>query len=360
MKNRILILILCFFWVPISWADSITGLYRAEITLPSSLTESQLLTAAFRQAAKNVLIKVSGRPDLIEETLTNSDLNSAPSWVAQHSILASDRPIQFNGELVESKKVSVTFYEQSINLFLIDRKIAIWGSNRPSILIWLLQEGVQGRFLSGVDAPSPLLAAISEQSLINGLPVYAPILDDVDKRTVPIPAIWGFFEDEVSQASKRYQTDLFSVVRVRNEFGKRVVDLRVFFPSGDIVPLNFVAESEADIALSVNNELSQLLSEKYAAVRDVSEESQLKMRLTGLNTYDKLQKVQSYLDSIILIRNWNLASLKDDEVIYIIQSDGGVNKLKDSIALDSVLIENPLSALDPNANISLSYEFRGK
>lgn len=360
MKNRILILILCFFWVPVSWADSIMGLYRSEITLPSSLTESQLLGAAFRQAAKNVLIKVSGRPDLIEETLTNSDLNNAPSWVAQHSILASDQFIEFNGALVESKKVAVTFYEQSINLFLIDRKIAIWGNNRPSILIWLLQENPQGRFLSGVNAPSPLLAAISEQSLINGLPVYAPIMDEIDKNSAPISALWGFFEDEVTQASQRYQTDLFSVVRVRNEFGKRAVDLRVFFPSGDIIPLSFVAESEADIAININNLLSQLLSEKYAAVRYAGEESQLKMRLTGLDSYDRLQKVQSYLDSITLIRNWRLASIKDDEAFFIIQSDGGVKKLKDSIALGAVLIEKPLSALEPDANVSLSYVFRGK
>ncbi|MCZ2723417.1 DUF2066 domain-containing protein [Marinomonas sp. 15G1-11] len=360
MKNRILILMFCVFWMPISFADTITGLYRAEIILPSNLTEGQLLGAAFKQAAKNVLIKVSGRPDLINTTIKDNDLKSAPAWVAQHSILSSDQLVQFNGEMVSSKKVVVTFYEQSINLFLIDRKIAIWGNNRPSVLVWLLEDNGRGRNLSGVNSPSALLSAVATHAADNGLPIYAPILDEVDVNAVSISALWGFFEEEVAQASKRYQTDLFSVVRVSHVSNKQSVDIRVYFPSGEIIPLSFDIANNANVALVINNELSQLLSERYAAVRGADEEFSLKMRLVGIDTYDKMQKVQNYLDSITLVRKWHLASLKDGEVVYIIQSDGGVKKLKDSIALNTVLTENPLSALDPNANISLSYEFKGK
>ncbi|MFT2112487.1 DUF2066 domain-containing protein [Marinomonas sp. 2405UD68-3] len=360
MKSRILILILLFFWVPVGLADTVTGLYRSEIILPSSLNERQLLGAAFKQAAKNVLIKVSGRPDLIESRVKDSSLQDSANWVAQHSVLASDELIRFNEELVETKKVVVTFYEQSINLFLIDRNIAIWGGNRPSILLWLIEENGLHRSLSGVNKPSPLLAAIANQSTVSGLPIYAPILDEVDKNALSPSELWGFFEGEINNASERYQTDLISAVRVSRQQGQFIVDLRVYFPLDEVVPLRFTTNNESEIAITVNHLLSQLLSERYAAVRDVNEEFSIKMRLIGLDGYNTLQKVQDYLDSITLIRSWSLSSLNDEEGIFIIQSDGGIKKLRDSISLDSILRENKLNALDPSANIPLSYEYNGR
>ncbi len=360
MKNRILILILCVFWVPVGLADDVPGLYRSEIVLPSSLSESQLLRAAFKQTAKNVLQKVSGRPDLINSTVKDSDLNDAASWVAQHSILSSEELVSFKGEQVEAKKVVVTFFEQSINLFLIERNIAIWGSNRPSILMWLVEENGQFRSLSGVNTPSSLLATIAHQSTMSGLSIYAPILDDIDRAAISASELWGFFEDEISKASERYQTDLIGAVRVSEQGERFMVDIRVYFPSAEIVPLTFIASNEREIAITANDLLSQLLSERYAAVRSSSEEFSIKMRLGGLDSYSKLQNIQDYLDSITLIRAWNLSSLNESEGIFTIQADGGVKKLKDVIALDSILRENQLNALDPSANIPLSYEYNGR
>ena len=56
-----------------------------------------------------------------------------------------------------------------------------------------------------------------------GVPIYAPLLDDVDKRSLAASDVWGFFEDSILNASKRYQTDSVAALRISNYAGKLVV-----------------------------------------------------------------------------------------------------------------------------------------
>ncbi len=70
------------------------------------------------------------------------------------------------------------------------------------------------RTASGVQSPSVILNEIAKNALVQGLALYAPLQDELDRSSLSAPSLWGLFEDPIINASQRYQTDVVGVFKV--------------------------------------------------------------------------------------------------------------------------------------------------
>jgi hypothetical protein len=359
MKSRIFLLLISVFLISPANAVSVEGLYNAEINLPVIQSESKMLTEAFGLAAERVLIKVSGDKAAITDSLLEQVKKKAPTWVAQHSVSSLSELLPSDNGLVPGKQIKVIFYQESIDSFLSQNGLPVWGGNRPSVLVWLANENNGIRSLSGSRAPSIVLNKFASSANMAGIPIYAPLLDDVDKNNITSADVWGFFEDSIVNASKRYQTDAVAALRVSSYSGHIGGSLLVLLKNGESERFVLSGEELDDIIDQASSNLAKVFSSRYASVRNGDSANKLDIQIAGVTSYDIMKKAQSYLESIGVVRGVNLIQVDGDKVEFSVEIDGDRQKLFNSISLSRLLVSSPLNALDPDANRVVSYQYSG-
>lgn len=357
MKIRLLMVIFLVSLAQTSFAVTISNLYRAEIILPLVDSEKKLINKAFKQAIKEVLIKVSGNLDGVNNILPGAQKNAA-SWVAQHSITDEDNLMELDGEFFPVKKVVVDFYAQSINDYLFSNQLAVWGSNRPSLLLWIVEQDDFVRQVSGAQSPSDLLNLVAKDAALKGLPIYAPLQDELDKQAVTVADLWGLFEVPVIEASRRYQTDVAGVLKVNKILDEYEANLMVLMPNEEPINLFVQGLDKEDIAEQVNAALAKLFSSRYAVVRGQGS-AKITLRIDNVIDFQRLDNIQTYLAKIAVVREVYLNTIKADQVHFSVVLDGDLNKLNNAIALDSLLEPVVLDVLDPEVNRVQAYRYSG-
>ncbi|MBU1295311.1 MAG: DUF2066 domain-containing protein [Gammaproteobacteria bacterium] len=359
MNSRIFLLLISVFCISPANAVPVQGLYSAEINLPVTQSEAQMLNEAFGLAAEDVLIKVSGDKNAITGDLLEQAKKKAPTWVAQHSVASLSELLPSDDGLVPGKQVKVTFYQESIDGFLSQSNLPVWGDNRPSVLVWLVNENNGVRALSGSKEPSDALNKLAQSTSKIGVPIYAPLLDDVDKRSLSASDVWGFFEDSIMNASKRYQTDSVAALRISNYAGQVGGNLLVLLKNGETERFVLRGENLNDLIDQASAYLAKAFSSRYASVRNSGSASKINIQVVGVTNYSIMNKVQSYLESIGVVRDVTLVQVDGEKIEFSIEIDGDKQKLFNSISLSRLLINAPLNALDPDANRVVSYQYSG-
>jgi hypothetical protein len=359
MNSRIFLLLISVFFISSANAVSVQGLYRAEINLPVTQSETQMLDEAFGLAVENVLIKVSGDKNAITGNLLVQAKKKASTWVAQHSVASLNELLPSDNGFVPGKEVKVIFYQESIDGFLSQNGLPVWGDNRPSVLIWLVSESNGIRTLSGSREPSETLNEFAQAANQLGVPIYAPLLDDVDKKSIAVSDVWGFFEDNIANASKRYQTDSVAALKISNYAGHIGGSLLVLLKNGETERFSLSGETPSDIVGQASIALAKTFSSRYASVRNRLSASKMNVRVAGVISYSIMNKVQSYLESISVVRDVTLVLVDGEKVEFSVEIDGDKQKLFNSISLSRLLINAPLNALDPDANRVVSYQYSG-
>ncbi|GAB3478071.1 DUF2066 domain-containing protein [Marinomonas epiphytica] len=359
MKIRIILLLMGFLSISLAQAVPVQGLYSAQITLPSQTSEQRLLQQAFQAAAKQVLTKVSGRSQDISGQVLSQASQQAASWVAQHSIIDLSDLLQQGDELVPGKQVNVTFYRSSIDGFLTANGLPIWGEDRPSVLVWLVVEDESGRNLYGANQPSERLNQLAQTVTSYGVPIYAPLLDRVDKAAISSADIWGGFEETIAAASRRYQTDAVLTVRLTDYQANKGLSQTLFLADQSQTE-RYQGEQLEPLITQLAIGIAEALSNRYASVKNADFTNQVKIRVAGINAFGELDKIQSYFTSMTLVQQAQLTAVMDEQADFLLTINGQKEKLMNTIALNATLIP----ALEPSfpaemeqAKSSADYEY---
>lgn len=359
MDFRIFLLLISVFLTSSANAVPIKGLYSADINLPVGSSEAKMLNDAFSMAAEEVLIKVSGDKAAISASLLAQAKKQASTWVAQHSVMNLSDLLSWQGDFVPGRQIKVTFYQSSIDNFLSQNNLAVWGENRPSVLVWLATENRGVRVLSGSNAPSLVLNELAQSANAIGVPVYAPLLDEVDKNNLSATDVWGFFEDSIMKASQRYQTDSVAALRISQYAESVTGNMLVLLKNGDTERFSLNAETVQAVVEQASVYLAKVFSSRYASVRNNSSSNVLNIQIAGITSYKSMSKVQAYLESISVVRDVRLLQVEGEKIKFLIEIDGDRQKLFNSISLSRLLVNAPLNALDPDANRIVSYQYSG-
>jgi len=94
--------------------------------------------------------------------------------------------------------------------------LPLWGSLRPQILLWLVDEqGLVRRIMSNSSA-SNLPFMVNEFSAQRGLPIMMPLMDLTDANQIKLSDVWGRFQQPVKDASSRYFAEAIVIMRISN------------------------------------------------------------------------------------------------------------------------------------------------
>jgi len=90
----------------------------------------------------------------------------------------------------------------------------LWGSLRPNVLLWLIDEKGLNRNIISNSSTSSLPQAINAFSNERGLPIMMPLMDFTDANQIKTSDIWGRFQQPIKEASSRYFAEAIVVMRI--------------------------------------------------------------------------------------------------------------------------------------------------
>jgi hypothetical protein len=286
-----------------SFSAQVTDLYRAKADLLSqSKTDKD---SAITAAMEKVLVKVAGNRELLSNPVIQKELQKHSRYMTQ-----------FNFSREEGvNKLVATFDENKIKQIFIDNNIPLWGSLRPLVLFWIVNDdGVVKTIVSETES-SQLQEIVIKVADQKGLPIVLPLMDLTDTQNIQVSDLWGRFIEPIKLASQRYTPELITVIRMSQTAGAgttpiKSLDWYMFNAKTYVIETgsNIQGEDESVVLNKAIGEITEQLAEKYALSTDSNNE--MLLNVDGIDTLTKFVEVTRFLDKLSAISDVQLIKVQ--------------------------------------------------
>ncbi|MGF1688258.1 DUF2066 domain-containing protein [Photobacterium japonica] len=253
---RVTLLFMALLALPLQ-AATMTNLYQAQVVLPD--TDRQSEQVARQQALEQVLIKVSGQSAIGQNEVVAKALTHSGQYVSQFGY----------GNLDGQRTLALTFDPRQVRTLLAQAKSSFWSEQRPTTLVWMVEDDGRDRNILWDQSGSQLLTDVKQAAERRGLPVSVPIGDFEDVTAISSPDLWGGFVQPISTASLRYQPEAILVARVRKQGTDEIsVNWQLFANRPEALAASQVAPIEGRLsgtAVSTINQMMDSVADQLAA-----------------------------------------------------------------------------------------------
>lgn len=326
MLKRLVTLLCCSLSLMVS-AAQVTDLYQGKAPTSGDMAAAQ------SQALGDVLIKVTGRRDILTQPAVVKAL-AAPGDYVQHYGYQDLGPVKF---------LKADFDVTKVNALIAQSKFALLGPARPQMAIWLVVDEGERRILPDQSSDG-WAAALRAQSQAMGLPVSIPLMDLDDNMAVNATDVWGRFADPILQASQRYGAEMVVLGKLTpegdKEEGKWSIDWGLYGPKagGELAELTKGVGSgtQAEVAQGMADALAGWLVQQYGTRLSGVASSQT-LVVEGLSGIDGMITVQKMLQGMASITKVTIGKLEGDKVTFNLSLQGDKAELVRGLQLESRL-----------------------
>ncbi len=182
-------------------AIEVKDLYVAKVEVASQSKKDR--DSALKQALQSVLVKVGGQKSVLTHPDIRSQLNSYQRFVTNYRY-EKDNGQQF---------LRASFDQAKINQVFVDANLPIWGSLRPQVVLWMINEQGLVREIITAENTSSLVNTVSNFSEQRGLPIVLPqaqtLVDNVSASDV-----WGRFKGPIFTTSAQFYPEAILIIRI--------------------------------------------------------------------------------------------------------------------------------------------------
>ncbi len=327
----------------------VEGLYNHE--LPVANQGDAERRRAYREALAAVILKVTGETRWLQRPQVQTALQNAQSFVEEVGFRTGVRQVPavpdqtgadlddvISPQLVTQPAIfiNVRFSRTLIDDLLDAANIPIWDRNRPTVLVWISIQSANGqRSLLGSDSEHQILEVIQEFSRQRGVPFLIPVLDFVDRRSLPVADVWSLNQDAIRAASARYGADSILAGRI------------LVTPAGELVGLwQFQFRDNVETFDAVDSEISRYmqlpldrvvgrLAGHFSIVRNTLQSNETVMlRVDGIQDIASFESLVSYVRELAVVRNVELARLDGATLELNVALSGTRTHLREFLSLD--------------------------
>lgn len=339
-KSLAAILMVLLWTIPSVLAVEVDDLYVAEVLVPAD-SENQLYRGA-RAGLMEVLIRISGTTAVEDNQSLRAALSSAADYYYQYSFDSTEAMVQVEGEEVPARQLRIHFEPSAIAKLLRENGFPVWGSNRPTLMVWIAADDGTGRRLVAESDSSELTEALETQAERRGLPLLYPLLDLEDESNLSTGAVWGFFLGRIVEASRRYDPDSILTGRVmRRPDGSWSAHWSWRIDQQWVSIDNTAPDVDSLVAHVVDRMADDLVS-RYAID---SSQARVWMRIDGVDSLSDYASVSRYLSDLMPVVDNQLTEVNDNELLFRLDIEGQSNQLIEIIELDKKMaLMNPGAA----------------
>lgn len=288
------LLLLAGAFMPAAHALVIDGLYDHEIEVQAQGDAER--RRAYREALSAVIVKVTGEERWLQSSTAERALRDAQSYVQQ----VSYRNTTTAGQA--KTLISITFDKELVDSMLLAGGMPVWDRNRPSILLWLSVQGVDGqRELLASDSDHPALVAVREFARQRGVPILLPVMDFEDRRNLPADVAWSLDEEAIRKASARYGADSILSGRVLFSSADNLVGLWQFLFRDQVEVFD---SFEKDLPTYLHGALNRVSGElaTHFAIKGVdTASSRVTLRVEGINDAASYVALLVYIQELAVV-----------------------------------------------------------
>jgi hypothetical protein len=315
-------------------ALEVENLYVAE--LPVLSQSARDLARGAREGLLQVLVKVSGNAGVETNPVVKSALLRPQQYYDQYSYDKKE-PEPDSPKVADSSQIlKIHFEPGAIARLLRDAGFPIWGSNRPSSLIWLAVESEAGRILLSDNTDNDLVRLLFVEAKRRGLPILLPLLDLDDEANITAAAVWGGFQSKVDNASSRYGPDAIVSGRIYRGVGGEWLANWFYKTDGQWHNIQSLSIHASDVVGEMIDRLADSLAQRYALD---SSRSNVWMRVDAVEQLVDYVQLSSYLANLTPVLEVSTVRVEGDEVLYHLSTEGQVEQLVELIGMDQKLLD---------------------
>jgi uncharacterized protein len=289
-----------------------TELYQA--TVPVSDRSEAAQTAAFQNAMRTVLVRVTGRRSAEDDPALAPLVSNARRYVQQYRSAADNQ-------------LWVAFDGASIERWLTQNGQPLWGHERPVTLVLLaVQTGPQSGSVITAEDTSELKASIDAAAAARGVPLLWPSTADLQRTRLDYATVSGATPPStVAEMGRRIGGEAVLIGRASG--GGANANVRWVHLFQD-------RSSEYSGTLEGVNRAADLYAGMFAASGSVVP---VDIEVVGVNDLREYASVETYLESLTFISHVSVESLSGDVVRFRLATRGGADALQRALSLSGRL-----------------------
>ena len=375
-------------------AVPIKNIYSASVPIASQFKQDRL--RGFDEALNLVLVKASGQFNKITQSDTIKLFLPAEPYVQTFSYrenpayqLYLEQQSKLSNEEIDGSQVShvdaetpgllneggrpegmessetqplpylldVTFAPSIVEEKMARYNVPVWGSERPSVLVWIVSESLGERSIVGASDMGELTERLLHLGHQRAVPLYLPVADLQDASAIDVDDVWGLYPESVEEASERYRPDAVAMLRVYQSAngkwsGNWLLNLKQNIDVGEI---NDSTLSELFAALVTD--IAEKLSSHYAVTIVPGEDgSVLDLEVDQINTFTDYIEIQKYLANLPPVSSIQMKWVRNGKAGFLVQLIGAKNQFFQHIDLGGRLKKDIRTRELNDNNLDISHE----
>ncbi|WP_252856657.1 DUF2066 domain-containing protein [Photobacterium kishitanii] len=326
---RFALLFLAVLALPIQ-AATVNDLYQTQVTLIGN--DQQADQAAREQGLANVLVKISGNTDILNNPAIKTAITNSGSYISQFGYS------QVDGQ----RAIDLSFDKNQIKQLLIQSKASIWKDQRPNILVWMVDSDGQQRNILWDQSTNALINDTKQAADSRGLPLTFPVGDITDATAVNVSDLWGNFIDPIAAASTRYHADGVLLVKAQQQPNGNVSLNWQFYPqqpskiaSADTQPITGTTSGTlAQTSTKMINQVTDYLAHKYAVVLGGVAGGQINIEVDNIQSTEDFFALEKMLNNLTTVGSANAMRIKGNSVIFQLNLQGSEQAFRQEISHD--------------------------
>lgn len=293
---------------------------------------------------RQVMVRMSGVTQLDEYPELPAALKRASRSIEQyHYEQVKDR------DGVSQEHLVMTFSPTAVETALNQAGLPFWPVNRPSILLWLVEDDVtEGKNLIN-DTSAPVVQGLLEAAQQRGLPLRFPLLDLEDQLVISAEQVWNLDEEAILAAASRYGADTVLLGRYTRTFSGQWWTTWQFFHKGESRLYDLRHEDAVTVGQQALTPLADYLAEFYALKSSPNLEgaAHLYVQVRPIANFGAYRQVLDYLDRLAVVTTLGVAAVNQDSLLLSMQLNGDWDQLLKAISLDNKLRARAAHTAEP-------------
>jgi len=342
-------------------AASTVDLYQEQVVVSQNASQKEQ-NEAIQSSFARLLVRVTGITQVLEYPTVIDELKQGSKYLATFRFEPSD--VFFTnvlGEKVPTKLMNLTFDKKTVDAFLVQNRLPVWGEKRPDVLFWIADR-LEGQDHILADAEESRLASIvAEQTDIRGIPYLLPIMDLTDSLTLSFSEVYGLFSQDIEVASERYKPEAILTGRVLagSDENSYQADWLMLF-KGERLRLPTVTGTLEEVIAQGVDLVAQRLSEQYALILDPLMLGNLTLKVSDIQSLGEFAALERYLQTINIITKATVRSFSGTDVEFNVEISGDQSQLQDVLALDGQLTPVEEVSLEAQLDNRLVFQWQEK
>ena len=328
-----------------SRAEMVRNLYAA--TVPVADQGSQALAAAAGQALADVLVKVTGSRQVLDNPAIAEALSRARGSVQQYAYVRGKLP-------ASELSVSIEFDSAYVTQLVRDAGAPLWTANRPMVLAWIVVEREGGRYFINRDSTPAEAQLLADEFSRRGVPVQIPVFDLIDVGALSTEDAWRLDGNAIVSASARYNVQDVLAGRLANPGGGSSTGDWSYFNEGNRINRSATLPDLQSFLRSGVDMVADEMAARYAMLPSAQSDGVMRMVIIGVSSYADYAAIIRFLESIELVDSASIERIQGQRIELQLQTAVDASQLATLIELNDRLSPAPVAG----SSAQLNYQWR--